>query len=190
MDEDLAEQKFGAWETSFRCAAEADEHVAFAEHLHRFNLSIDPRELVRGTIDFVAASAAFEALDGNPGSILLDLQTYDPTASAGATYAVTFDVAGHSAARVLTAADLEGLDFADLYGMPWNRQRVVGYSGFFVSRIDGAEMSVPELEALEEKVTSDLRFDHSEDEISFWFDPDSYPGAVWVAVYDVVEGDD
>lgn len=190
MDEDVAAHKFAAWETSFRCAAEADGHAVFAEHLRRFSLSIDPSELVQGTVRFVAASATFGALDGHPGSTLLDLQAYEPSASAGATYAVTFDVAGRSAARVLTAADLGGLDFADLYGMPWNRHRVVGYSGFFVSRVDGAAMSAPELEALEERVTSDLRFDYGEDEINFWFDPDSYPGAVWVDVHDVVEGDD
>jgi hypothetical protein len=190
MDDDVAAQKLAAWETSFRSAAEADGFAALAQHLHRFDLSINPNELVQGTIDFVAASAAFDAVDGHPGSTLLDLQAYDPSASAGATYAVTFDVAGRSAARVLTAADLGGLDFADLYGMPWNRHQVVGYSGFFVSRVDGAEMSMPELEALEERVTSDLRFDYGEDEINFWFDPDSYPGAVRVEVYDVVDGDD
>lgn len=190
MDEDAAGQKFDAWQSSFRRAAEADGHVALAEHLQRFNLSIDPSELVQGTVDFVAASAAFDALDGIPGTTLLDLQAYDPTAAAGATYAVTFDVAGLSAARVLTATDLGGLDFADLYGMPWNRHRVVGYSGFFVTRVDGAAMSAPELEALQERVTSDLRFDYGEDEINFWFDPDSYPGAVWVDVHDVDEGDD
>ncbi len=190
MDGGAAQEKFKAWVTSFRSAAEADEYSAFAEHLRRFDLSVDPRELVQGTVDFVAASAAFDALDGISGSTLLDLQAYEPAASAGATYAVTFDVAGRSAARVLTAADLGGLDFADLYGMPWNRHQVVGYSGFFVSRIDGTEMTLSELEALEERVTKDLRFDFGEDEIGFWFDPDSYPGAVWVDVYDVVDSDD
>jgi hypothetical protein len=190
MNRSITARKFAAWEASFRRAAEADRYVAFADHLRRFNLSIDPSELVQGTIDFVAASAAFDALDGIPGSTLLDLQAYGPTAAAGATYAVTFDVAGLSAARVLTGADLAGLDFADLYEMPWNRHRVVGYSGFFVSRIDGAEMTEPELEAIEKRVTSDLRYDYGEDEINFWFDPDSYPGAVWVDVHDVVEGDD
>lgn len=189
MDEDAAGHKFDAWRKSFRRAAEADGHAGFAEHLSRFNLSIDPSKLVQGTVDFLAACAAFEAVDGRAGSTLLELQTYDPKASAGARYVITFDVFGRSAARLLTAADLGGLDFADLYGMPWNRHRVVGYSGFFVSRVDGAEMSVPELEAIERRVTVDLRFDYREDEINFWFDPDSYPGAVWVDVHDVVEGD-
>lgn len=190
MDEDVAAHKFAAWETSFRSAAKADGFAVLAEHLRRFDLRIDPSELVQGTIDFVAACAAFDAIDGHPGSTLLDLQAYDPNASARATYAVTFDVVGRSAARVLTAVDLGGLDFADLYGMPWNRHRVVGYSGFFVSRVDGAEMSAPELQALEKRVTSDLRFDYGEDEIDFWFDLDSYPGAVWVDGHDVVEGED
>ena len=81
MDRDVAQEKFAAWETAFRRAAEADGHAALAEHLRRFDLSIDPSELVQGTVDFVAASAALEALDGGPGSTLLDLQAYDPTAS-------------------------------------------------------------------------------------------------------------
>ena len=85
MDDDVAAQKFAAWETSFRSAAEADGFAALAQHLHRFDLSINPNELVQGTIDFVAASAAVDAVDGHPGSTLLDLQAYDPSASAGAT---------------------------------------------------------------------------------------------------------
>lgn len=179
-----------AWEASFRLAAQADANSILSEHLAKFGLRGSPDLLLEGTIEFVRACVAFANLDGHSSDEFLDLQTYDPRAAIGATYALTFDVFDRGFARVLTPSDLRGPDLADLYGIPWDRYERVGYERFWLSRTDGDDLSRVELEALELAVTEDLRFDYAEDELDFWFDPDTYPGALLVAVQDHIEIDD
>jgi len=184
MDEDMGSRAFEIWEAEFRAAAEADACSELVALLRRFALTIDPTEIVEATVSFVAACTALSAMDGVGGPSLIDLQAYRPDASAGAAYVVTFNVCGKAAARVITDDKLNGIDFADLYEMLWNRYRGVGYSDIYLTRVDGTELGPEELEALERRITEDLRFDYAEDEVDFWFDPDSFPGALLVAVQD------
>ncbi len=103
---------------------------------------------------------------------------------------MTFDVFGRGFARVLADTRLRALDLADLYGMPWDRLQRVGFTRFWVSRVDGVDLSVAELERLEQDITEDLLYDYGEDELDFWFDPDTYKGAMLVSVQDHVELDE
>jgi hypothetical protein len=150
----------------------------------------DPDLLLEGTIEFVSAIAAFATIDGRSVRNFLDSQKYDPSTANDATYAVTFDVSGRGFARVLADTRLQTLDLADLYGMPWDRFQRVGFTRFWVSRVDGVDLSVAELERLEQDITEDLLFDYGEDELDFWFDPDTYKGAMLVSVQDHVELDE
>lgn len=181
---------FAAWEASFRLAAQADANSLLSEHLAKFGLQASPDLLLEGTIEFVRACVAFASLDGHSSDEFLDLQKYDTRAAVGAMYAFTFDVFDRGFARILTPSDLRGLDLADLYGIPWDRYERVGYERLWLSRIDGDDLSQVELDALELAVTEDLRFDYAEDELDFWFDPDTYPGTLLVEVQDHIEIDD
>jgi hypothetical protein len=183
------EGELASWVASFRSAAQADGHAILTAHLRRFDVQADPDLLLEGTIEFVSAIAAFATIDGRSVGNFLDSQKYDPSTANDATYAVTFDVCGRGFARVLADTRLQTLDLADLYGMPWDRFQRVGFTRFWVSRVDGVDLSVAELERLEQDITDDLLYDYGEDELDFWFDPDSYKGAMLVSVQDHVELD-
>ena len=190
MDHEIAERALCEWEAAFRADAAADQCASLMELTRRFDLEVDPQQLLESTIDFVTASISFQSLDGDAGPRGLGMQAYHPDPKAGGIYAITFDICRSGAARVVTSAALIEVDFADLYGMPWQRHRVVGYSEFFISRIDGVDLTSDELADLERRITGDLLFDYSEDELDFWFDTDTYAGALRVGVNDHVAEDD
>jgi hypothetical protein len=184
------EGQLASWEASFRSAAQADVNAVLAEHLRKFDLQVEPKLLLEGTIDFVIATVALAAMDGRAIEGFLDSQTYHPNTGGAATYSVTFDVFGRGVARVMSDPRLVALDLADLYAMPWERYQVVGYNRFWVSRVDHCDLSPAELNRLEEDVTADLRFDYGEDVLDFWFDRDTYKGAMLVFVQDHVDLDE
>jgi hypothetical protein len=100
---------------------------------------------------------------------------------------VTFDIHGKAYARVNVPASLRPLDLADLCGTAWNPYERVGYSDFWIARVDGAALSAQEIVEFENAVESDLRFDYDKDEVTFWFDPDSQVGCLKVTVKDVYD---
>ena len=87
-------------------------------------------------------------------------------------------------------ASLRPVDLADLYGTPWNDYRVVGYCDIWISRIDEVPLSADEIAQFETVVDEDLSFDYSEDELRFWFDPDTHDGMLKVSVQDVYEDEE
>ena len=186
----LQETELASWEASFRLAAATDVNAGLADHLRRFDLPAKPKLLLEGTIDIVTAAVAFGVLDGQSMAGCLHAQQYDASRAQNVTYALTFDIFGRSFARVLADARLRTVDLADLYGMPWERHKRVGYERFWISRIDGRDMAAAEIEGLEVLVANDLLFDYGEDEIDFWFDRETYKGAVMVSVQDRYEEDE
>lgn len=175
-----------AWEQEFRTDFARDGGDRFEPLLQRFGIRSGAREMLEGTVDFVTACAAFASMDGVDIGPLLADQRYDAQASA-ATYALTFDLAGRSSARLLVRPDMKSIDLADLFEAPWERLRIAGYANFWVSRLDGEDLSIEEVEELDRVVCKDIWFDYSEDEVSIIFDPDTYPGALAITVYEQVE---
>ena len=97
--------------------------------------------MLEGSVNFVTACATFKTLDGvEIGGFTAD-QRYDSGAST-ATYALTFNLSGRSSARLLVRPAMKSIDLADLYEYPWERLCMAGYGNFWVSRIDGADLSV------------------------------------------------
>jgi hypothetical protein len=82
------------------------------------------------------------------------------------------------------------VDLADLYGTPWNTYECVGYSDFWIARVDGKALSAQEIADFETAVENDLRFDYGDDEVTFWFDPDRIEGALNIVVQDVDDSQD
>jgi hypothetical protein len=182
-------ESFQRWQREFRKAAKADQYAVLRDHLGRLDLPDKPESLLEGTIHVVLACLAYAGLDGQPSGGFLGMQKYDPGEAADARYAVTFDLHGKAFARVLTPSSLAVLDFADLYGHPWQRYKRCGYGRFWISRTDGRNLTRKELVRLEREVTDDLRFDYSEDEVDIGFDDASTKGSLWVTVQDCPEAD-
>ena len=171
------------WEQEFRTDFGRDGGARFYSLLERFGILTGAQDMLEGTVDFVAACATFKILDGAEISGFLADQRYDSAAST-ASYALTFDLYGRSSARLLVRPDMRSIDLADLYEYPWERLRMAGYGTFWISRIDGADLLVEEIEKLDQLVSADIWFDYSEDEISIIFDPDTYAGALSITVYE------
>jgi hypothetical protein len=185
-----ASRQLRRWRDAFRNDFEHDSGSAFKEIIERFQLRTDPRDMLEATIDVVTACAAYAKLDNQPIEDVLALQQYAPEKEGEARYQVVFDICSKGAARLTTGPKLRPLDLADLYGAPWERFRVVGYSSFWVFRIDGCPLESEEIDAIEQAVTADLRFDYGEDEVGFYSDPDSYEAALHFVVYDNPDLDD
>ena len=175
------------WEKSFRADAKADDYRIFQAHLESLDLPDQPIMLLDGTIVFVQMCVAYLELDGQEVIEFLDRQTYDPRKSRDVPYQVTFDLHQKAYARLNLPASLRPVDLADLYGAPWNEYRVVGYCNIWISKIDEVPLSLEEIAKFETVVNEDLRFDYSEDELNFWFDPDAHAGVLKVSVQDVYD---
>jgi hypothetical protein len=183
------ELALSAWEETFRAAATADNYQIFKSHLRALDLPDEPALMLDGTILFAQMSVAYLSMDGQQVTEFLAQQRYDPSQVNGAPYMVTFDIHGKAYARINLPATLRPLELADLYGTPWNTYERVGYSDFWISRVDGKALGAQEMADFEKVVESDLLFDYDESEITFWFDPDSQEGTLKVTVQDVYESD-
>ncbi len=177
------------WEGRFRTEAQADDFQLLSRHLRSLELSDEPALLLEGTILLVQMSAAYLAMDGQQVANFLAQQKYDATQVPGSPYQVTFDIHGRAYARVNLPASLRPIDLADLYETPWSAYERVGYSDFWISRVDGIALSSQEVANFEKTVEGDLRFDYGEDEVTFWFDPDRIGGVLNVVVQDVYESE-
>ena len=180
------ETQLQSWEKEFRADFARDRGARFESLIQRFGIQTHSQEMLEGTIDFVTACAAFASMNGVEIGALLADQRYDGQASA-ATYALTFDLFGRSSARLLVRPEMASIDLADLYEHPWERLRMAGYGDFWVSRLDGEDLSMEEIEELDRVVSGDIWFDYSEDEVSIIFDPDTYTGALAITVYEQIE---
>lgn len=178
------------WKEAFRAAAEADHCQLLQTHMRNLELPGDPGLLLEGTILLVQMSVAYLAMDGQQVTEFLEQQKYDPSQASGAPYQVTFDIHGKAYARVNLPASLRPVDLADLYGTPWNTYECVGYSDFWIARVDGKPLSAQEIADFETAVENDLRFDYGDDEVTFWFDPDRIEGALNIVVQDVDDSQD
>lgn len=174
------------WEQEFRADFEVDGGARFEALLERFGIRTGSLEMLEGTVDMVTACAAFSSMDGAEIDALLADQHYDGQASTG-TYALTFDLLGRSSARLLVRPDMKTIDLADLFEYPWERLRAVGYSDFWITRLDGEDLSMEEVEELDRVVCRDLRFDYTEDQVSINFDPETHAGALSITIYEQIE---
>ena len=84
--------------------------------------------------------------------------------------------------RLVVSKDLKYVDLADLFNHPWWRIQLAGYGCFWISRIDGQQLTQDEILLLEERVEADLRFDYDEESLIVMFDSDTSPSALYVTV--------
>jgi len=186
----MPDSEWERWERDFRRAAKADNLALFRDHLSTLGLPDEPEALLHGTILVVNACCAYARLDGQSLAGFLQLQKYFPDDAPDAKYAFTFDLCGKTFGRVLVSSKVGTFDLADLYEHPWWEYKVCGYNCFWVSRTDGEYLSAEDLTQIETEVTEDLRFDYTEDELSFWFYHCVNEGALLVTLQDVYDPDE
>ena len=184
---DIEKISFMIWEKSFRQQAKSDSYEIFRAHLKSLKLPDEPFLLLEGTILFVQTCVCYLMLDNQSVEEFLAHQQYDPSRVPEAPYLVTFNIHGEAFARINTPKSFNKLDFADLYGTPWDCYRCVGYNQFWISRTDKQNLSLEEINEFDDAVSSDLHFDYEEDELEFGFDADSLPGILIVTVQDAYE---
>ena len=159
-----------SWEKRLREAARSDSYTLFRDHMQRLGLPEKPKLMLDGTIRVIQAVSAYASMDGIALDPFLDMQRYNPCEAPCARYALTFDLYERSYARVLADSKLFLPDLADLYNHPWYDYKVVGYWCLWISHPDWSPLTDAEIVQLESAVTADLRFDYTEDELTFWFD--------------------
>jgi len=179
-----------AWSYRFRKAAEADELRLLRDHLDKLDLPDEPELLLQGTLMVVPVVCVYRAMDSSDTESFLDAQTYHPRRSEVAHYELTFDLFGRAYARVLVDERLHGCDLADMFGAAWSDLGLCGYYGFYITRIDGEDITEQEAESLEEMVREDLFFDYCEDELEFWCDHGSASNRLFVYVTDAADPSD
>ncbi len=188
--QEAAELVLAEWEQVFRADAKADDYRLFRAHLLRLDLPDEPELLLEGTILVVQMSFAYLTLDNQEVQVFLTQQRYDSSDVVWAPYQLTFDIHGKAYGRINVPAAMRQVDLADLYATPWYAYERVGYCAFWISRVDGASLSPQEITDFEKTVEDDLRFDYCEEEVEFWFDPDTYQGILQVIVQDVYDVED
>lgn len=182
----IAQDMLQDWEKEFRAAFAHDSGARFEPLLQRYGIRTGAQEMLEGTVDFVTACAAFSNMDGAGIDALLADQRYDDQGST-ATYVLTFDLFRRGSARLLVRPEMKSIDLAELYEYPWDRLRAAGYSDFWISRLDGEDLSMEEVEELTRVVCQDIWIDYTEDDLSIIFDPDTYAGALSITVYEQIE---
>lgn len=167
---ELARATYWSWEKRLRAEARSDRYALYIDHMRRLGLPGKPGLMLDGTIRVIQAISAYASIDGISLVPFMDMQQYNPCGAPGARYILTFDLHGKAFARVSADSKLSPPDLADLYNHPWYDYKVVGYRCLWISHPDWSRLTNSELEQLEDAVAADLRFDYSEDELSFWFD--------------------
>lgn len=171
------------WEQDYRSAFERDGGHWLKQDLERVELSSDITQVLESTIDLVRACCAFRELDGVFADEFIAMQGYGLPAAQSTRYRLIF-LLGSASPALINVPDLKAIDLADLFDMPWPRIEQTGYSHFWLFRNDGVDLTQEEIDELDAAVESDLRFDYDPDEVGFYADPDTWPGALHCCVYD------
>jgi len=174
-DQSMTINPITTWQIRFAKATDADQLNLLREHLRILGLPDEPELLLKGTLLIVPMALAYRSMDGDDIKQFLDMQTYDPARARDATYLLTFDLYGRAYGRIAVDRSLRECDLADMFGAAWRELELCGYHGFYITRVDGRELSPEEVAELQELVEKDLYFDYSEDELSVWFDDSRSP---------------
>lgn len=156
---------FARWRSTYRTEAVADGCNELRRHLEYLDIDSAPQDLLAGTEMLLAAAVAYQTLDGRASGDFLRQQKYRLTGSELPCYCLTFLLGFGAVGRILTDDEFTGLDFADLYGHPWQQFRTVGYQQVWISRLDGQVIDSAEMESMDRLIRSDLYFDYTEDEV-------------------------
>jgi len=181
----MSSDAFRKWANRFRCEAVIDSASLLRKHLQRIGLPDEPEKLVEGTILCVNVAGAYSSNEGRTIKEFLSQQSYRPTLDPNSYYSFTFNLRGHTFARVISPLKDKTLDLADLYGHPWKKFKMCGYSEIRIARLDDTPLSEAEYDQIEKTITDDIFFDFTEDEVYIAFDREAVRGILVAYLLDV-----
>jgi len=184
----MSSDAYRKWANRFRCEAVIDGAALLRRHLQRIGLPDEPEKLVEGTILCVNVAGAYSRNDCRAMKEFLSQQSYCPTLDPNTHYSFTFNLREQTYARIITPLKDKTLDLADLYGHPWKKFQMCGYSEIRIARVDDRSLSEAEYDQIEKTITDDIFFDFTEDEVYIAFDRTAVPG-ILVAYFLDVETD-
>lgn len=184
----MSSDAFRKWANRFRCEAVIDSAALLRKHLQRIGLPDEPEKLIEGTLLFVNVAGAYSANEGGSIKEFLSQQSYRPTLDPNTYYSFTFNLRQHTFARIITPLKDKTLDLADLYGHPWAKFKMCGYSEIRIARLDDADLSESEYDQIEKTITDDIFFDFTDDEVLIAFDREAVLG-ILVAYFIDMETD-
>jgi len=181
----MSSDAFRKWSIRFRCEAVMESASLLRKHLQRIGLPDEPEKLVEGTILCVNVAGAYSAIEGRSIKEFLSQQSYRPTLDPDSYYSFTFNLRGHTFARIISPLKDKTLDLADLYGHPWNQFKMCGYSEIRIARLDDADLSEAEYDQIEKTITNDIFFDYTDDGVWIAFDRSAVPGILVAYLLDM-----
>jgi hypothetical protein len=188
MKKPMSTDAYRKWANRFRCEAVIDSASLLRKHLQRIGLPDEPEKLVEGTLLCVNVAGTYSRNDARAMKEFFSQQAYRPTLDPNTHYSFTFNLREHTYARIITPLKAKTLDLADLYGHPWKKFKMCGYSEIRIARLDDADLSAAEYDQIEKTITDDIFFDFTDDEVLLAFDREAVSG-ILVAYFIDMETD-
>jgi len=157
------------WRDEYWREAQRDHNELLAVHLKRLGVCPIPELKQEWQADVIAACLFLSERSEQAKREFLARQRYVPRTEDGGTYVVTLGHFEENFARIVVSGDLIDIDFADLYGTPWDVLQAVGFDTAWITRVDGQPLGALEVQSLERDIEEDLLYDFDETEISFYF---------------------
>lgn len=159
------DEAFPEWQREFVADGEADDCIEIRRHIEYLELDCSPATLLDGTTQLLAAVLAYLQIDGREWADFLKRQRYRLGGANLPYYCLTFSFGRGHYGRVLTDKAIAGVDFADLFGHPWNEYKLAGFHEVYISKLDGEPIDNDELETLYLRVTRDMYYDYTEEDV-------------------------
>lgn len=162
---DLA-QVFTQWQRQFAADAVADDCVEIQRHIQYLGIKCTRADMLEGTNMLLFAVAVYLQMDGQNFESMIKQQQYRLAGENLPFYCLTFDFGKGHFGRILADENLSGVDFADLFNHPWDEYKTAGFSDVWISRLDGEFIDKDESYGLEKRVTEDMYYDYSDEDLS------------------------
>ncbi len=162
---------YDRWLRSFSADAVADDANELQRHIDYLQLGCSRADLILGTDLLVLANIVYLSMDGQDSKEFLERQRYWLCGDGLPHYILTFEMGVGHFGRLLADRKITGIDFADLFDHPWPPFESAGFSQVFISRLDGEPIEADEFKEIEKRVTEDMYYDFTEDEVSVTIQP-------------------
>ena len=154
------------WLRQFSADAIADDANELQRHIDYLQLGCSRDDLLQGTHLLVLAVMTYLSLDGRDCEPFINQQRYWLCGEGLPHYVLTFELGDKQFGRVVADEKISGIDFADLFNHPWQAYETAGFSDVYISRLDGEPLVPGEVEGLEGRITEDIYYDYSDEEVS------------------------
>ena len=159
-------REFNTWKRDFAVAAVEDNYAELQRLVKHLGVECSPEHMIACSALLVRAVMGYRQMDGQDSGSFLQRQHYRPGGEDGNFYCLILEIGKSSFGRILADVELADVDFEDLFNHSWPGLGTAGFTKGYVTRLDGKRIGKRELKQLNERVTSDLYYGYSEEEVS------------------------